>query len=298
VGAPVIDEVRFPEDIQRGVVGGAEFSTLIIVDPNNLTEQRQANWEQSRYSWDASRAAESVDQARTLVAFFNARRGRARGFRWKDWQDFTATDEPLYPDGSPTVQLVRTYSSGGVDYVRDIYKIVSSPAPTFRKNALAITPDDIDYNTGTILLPVVNQKSITSISQAASAVVGVGAAHGFATNDLVYFSGVAGMTEINGLVGTVTATGASTITVNIATTGFSAYTSGGLATKYLATTDDLDWTGEFDVPVRFDTDKIQLRQDDVLVRSWDAIPIVEIRRGTLAADLTPFAPSELTAELA
>lgn len=290
MSAPVIDECVFPPDIQRGVVGGAEFSTLIIVDPNNLTEQRQQNWEQARYSWDASRAAESVDQARTLVAFFNARRGRARGFRWKDWQDFTATDEVLYPDGSPTVQLVKTYSSCGVDYVRDIYKIVSDPAPTFRKNAIALTPDDVDYNTGTILLPIQNEKSITSISQAASAVVGVGAAHGFAVDDLIYFSGVSGMTEINGLVGTVTATAASTITVDIDSTGFTAWTSGGLATKYLEFGDELDWTGEFDVPVRFDTDKIQLRQDDVLVRSWDAIPIVEIRRGTLEPDLAPFAP--------
>ncbi len=74
----------------------------------------------------------------------------------------------------------------------------------------------------------VNSRSITAITKASSAVVTVGA-HTFATGDVLAFSGVAGMTQINGLTGTVTAIGATTVTVNINSTGFSTYTSGGTA---------------------------------------------------------------------
>jgi len=78
---------------------------------------------------------------------------------------------------------------------------------------------------------------ITAISQAASAVVTLSVTHGYTVGQTVRFSvpevtaGVAyGMTEIDGMVGTITALGAAgasgstnTITVNINTTGFTAF---------------------------------------------------------------------------
>lgn len=70
--------------------------------------------------------------------------------------------------------------------------------------------------------------AITAITQAASAIVTVGT-HTFVVGDVVEFSGVVGMTQINGLIGTVTAIDAATITVNINSTAFTAYTSGGTA---------------------------------------------------------------------
>jgi uncharacterized phage protein (TIGR02218 family) len=71
-------------------------------------------------------------------------------------------------------------------------------------------------------------ESITGITKASSAVVTVGA-HTFVVGDVVEFSGVGGMTEINGLTGTITAIGDTTITVNINSSGFTTYTSGGTA---------------------------------------------------------------------
>ncbi|MBV8166218.1 MAG: hypothetical protein JO021_05455 [Alphaproteobacteria bacterium] len=56
-------------------------------------------------------------------------------------------------------------------------------------------------------------------------------AHGYATGDTVYVSGVVGMTEINGQFLTVTVVDADTFTVGIDTTGYSAYISGGTAQK-------------------------------------------------------------------
>lgn len=72
---------------------------------------------------------------------------------------------------------------------------------------------------------------IAGISKAASAVVTTAASHALVVGETVTFSGVVGMTQINGLTGTVTAVGDSThFTVNINSSGFSVYVSGGLAT--------------------------------------------------------------------
>ena len=71
-----------------------------------------------------------------------------------------------------------------------------------------------------------------SISQAASAVVTCSEAHSFTTAadvgvTVVTFHGVPGMTQINGLSGTIMSVpSATTFTVNINTTNFSAYTAG------------------------------------------------------------------------
>ena len=71
------------------------------------------------------------------------------------------------------------------------------------------------------------QLIITGISKAASAVVT--AVNYFTSADygvtMVTFSGVAGMTQINGLTGTVTASTSAHFTVNINSSGFSNYTS-------------------------------------------------------------------------
>ncbi len=80
----------------------------------------------------------------------------------------------------------------------------------------------------------VNSKSISAITKAASAVVTVGT-HTFVVGDVVEFASVSDMPQINGLTGSITAIAATTITVNINSTGFSAYTSGGTATLLAGT---------------------------------------------------------------
>lgn len=70
--------------------------------------------------------------------------------------------------------------------------------------------------------------------------------------------------------GTVTVTGGTTPTVDYAT---------GIVTVAAGT--PTSWTGEFDVPCRFDTDEMRAitrdRAGDDLIIGWNAIPIVEIR---------------------
>jgi hypothetical protein len=75
--------------------------------------------------------------------------------------------------------------------------------------------------------------TIINITQAANAVVTI-SNNLFEIGDFVYFENVVGMTEINGLKGQVIDRniGAKTITVNIDTTTFTAYASGGILQWY------------------------------------------------------------------
>lgn len=77
--------------------------------------------------------------------------------------------------------------------------------------------------------------TITGISKAAQAVVT--ATNSLSVGDVVTFSGVVGMTQINTLRGTVVATGGGTaFTVDIDTSSFTTYSSGGIANIISGTT--------------------------------------------------------------
>jgi hypothetical protein len=79
---------------------------------------------------------------------------------------------------------------------------------------------------GATLIPRAKSRAITGITQAANAVVTV--ANDYVGGEVIVFSsGVGGMTQIRNLTATVVSATATTATVNIDSSGFSAYTSGG-----------------------------------------------------------------------
>ncbi len=275
---PEIDEVQLPTDLSEGAMFGPSFSTLVIEGSTGV-ERRIPQWEIGRYKGDVSHAQHSRETMRELIAFWLARSGKARGWRFKDWTDFEATNEPLVPDGSPTVQLIKTYSSGGVDYVRNIFKPQENQvAVTLRKNTVDYPTFTLDTTTGVVTLNAELDENITNITKAAQAVVTV-ASHSFSNGDVLYISGVIGMSEINGLTGTVQSNTGTTLTLNIDSSGFTNYASGGVIARYVQPDDLLDWTGEFDVPVRFDTDDMRVSAPSSEVRDWNDIPIIELLEG-------------------
>ena len=72
--------------------------------------------------------------------------------------------------------------------------------------------------------------AVTGISVASQAVISMANTSSFTVGTFVMVLGVSGMTQINGLIGVVRQVAFNTnITVSIATTGFSAWTSGGTA---------------------------------------------------------------------
>lgn len=205
---PAFHDTRFPADISLRSSGGPERLTHIVTLANGH-EERNTPWEHSRRRYDAGYGLHSLDDLHQVIAFFEARRGRLHGFRWKDWGDFrsgppsvppTAYDQHIGTGDGKTLSfdLVKTYLSGEENYVRRIAK----PVPGSLTSAVDGAP-------------------VTATLDAAAGKI---------------------------VFGTPPASGAEI------TAGF-----------------------EFDVPVRFDTDRLDINLAGFKAGDIPSIPLIEIR---------------------
>lgn len=194
-------EIRFPDDIAYGATGGPEFATSIVATASGY-EQRNINWSSARGRWDVASGLKKQTQLDTLIAFFRARKGRAHGFRFKDWTDYKAIGQSIGTgDGTnKTFQLSRTYLSGGSTDVRTITKPVAGTVKIYLAGVLQSSGVSINTTTG-----------------------------------IVTFTTAPGN--------------------NVA-----------VSADY-----------EFDVPVRFDTDRMAVTIEQINLHQWSGIPIIEIR---------------------
>ena len=118
-------EVRFPDNIAYGATAGPSSD-------HGGGDRRRARAAQRRLGRGArplGRVEGLKDQAQLddLIAFFRARKGKAYGFRFKDWTDYKATGQLIGTgDGViKTFQLVKWYPSGSVIGLRTITKPVA-----------------------------------------------------------------------------------------------------------------------------------------------------------------------------
>lgn len=194
-------EVQFPNDIAYGATGGPEFATSVVATASGY-EQRNINWSAARGRWDVASGLKKQTQLDALIAFFRARKGRAHGFRFKDWTDYKATAQALGTGNGTitTFQLIRTYSSGGTTDVRTITKPVAGTVKVYLAGVLQASGWSVNTTTGIV---------------------------------------------------TFTAAPGNNVTVSA------------------------DY--EFDVPVRFDTDRMAVTIEQINLHQWSGIPIIEIR---------------------
>lgn len=194
-------EVQFPPDISYGASGGPGYSTTVVTTVSGH-ERRNANWAAARGKWNVAHGLKKREQVASLIAFFRARRGRAYGFRFKDWTDHQAFAQLIgVGDGAAkTFQLVKRYASGGEIETR----LIAKPVP------------------GTVK---------------------------------IYRDGVE------------------------ASSGWSVNTATGLVTFTTAPASGVQVTAdfEFDVPVRFDSDQMDITIETYQLGSWGQIPVLEIR---------------------
>ena len=226
-----------------------------------------------------------------ILALYHRAYGMFAGFRVKALDDYTtnarilaptATDQTLEVITAGTVyQLQVAYGTGGTplsigEPVRTIFKPVASTTKVAIGTLEQATPAmwSVDTTTGRVTFAANKTRSITAITKAASAVVTVGS-HTFAINESVYFSGVAGMTQINSLRGTITGTSATEITVAINSTAFSTYTSGGTVNTNPQTGEVVKGGCEFDIPCRFNS-RIDVTSLAPGVRESSQIEIIEL----------------------
>src|SRR6476659_6725263 len=128
-------EVLFPLDIALKSAGGPQRRTDVVTLGSGA-EERNARWAHSRRRFDAGYGVKTFDALSSVVAFFEERRGRLFGFRWRDRLDnssaapgtaITPLDRAIgVGDGTTaTFQLVKTYGSNFAPYLRPIVKPVA-----------------------------------------------------------------------------------------------------------------------------------------------------------------------------
>lgn len=145
-------ETQFPPDISYGATGGPIFSTDIVTTFSGH-EQRNSNWSAARAKYNIASGVKSESQWQALIAFFRARKGRAVGFRFKDWSDYKAVGQLLGEgDGdNDSFQLVKRYTSGGQTVTRIITKPVNNGSLKIYVDAvLQASGYTADYTTGII----------------------------------------------------------------------------------------------------------------------------------------------------
>lgn len=187
-------EDRFPLDIAWGAVGGPEWFTVVATTSSGF-EQRNVNWENARGRWNVAHELKTHAQLDALIAFFRACRGKAVGFRFRDWTDYS-TDMPntvgsnaqladpdgLPPDGTMTpvqfgtasgvlteYQLYKPYqlAVSGEIYLRPIRKPIDGALRVYVNDVLQVEGggDDftVDYTTGIISFnsPLVSSDAMT-----------------------------------------------------------------------------------------------------------------------------------------
>lgn len=115
--------------------------------------------------------------------------------------------------------------------------------------------------------------AISGITNAVNGVVTTAAAHGFKTGDSVRFRGVDGMTEINGMTGTVTVTGANTFQTGIDTSAFGAYIAGAKDFAMVGNGDGPNRVmfSNLGRPLKYGNDNIAARGTDRAFTDSDAI---------------------------
>lgn len=128
-------ELRFPLDVSLHGSGGPERRTEVVALGSNR-ESRNARWAHSRRRYEAGYGVKSLAQLAQVIEFFEERRGRLYGFRWRDRADFgscapgatpSPTDQNIGTGDGATAsfQLVKKYGSAFAPYARRITKPVA-----------------------------------------------------------------------------------------------------------------------------------------------------------------------------
>jgi uncharacterized protein (TIGR02217 family) len=127
-------DILFPLDIALKSAGGPERRTEIVALGSGR-EERNARWAHSRRRYDAGYGVKTLDALSAVVAFFEERRGRLHGFRWRDRLDHssaapgvsvTPLDQLIGTgDGEATqFALTKLYGADHAPYARPIAKPV------------------------------------------------------------------------------------------------------------------------------------------------------------------------------
>lgn len=150
-------EVNLPTRLAFGSTGGVERRTEIVTLSNGF-ERRSTPWAHGRRRYLIGAGLKSLEDMAALTTFFEARRGRLFGFRFRDFADFrSGTGEPGAGDqalgegdGERTVFALRKAYG---DLWRPVRKPVAGSV-VVAVNGLMLEPAEfaVDTTTGEVTL--------------------------------------------------------------------------------------------------------------------------------------------------
>lgn len=146
--------------------GGPSYRTIITRNTRDF-EKRHMKQPEWLFSGDVGQVLLFAKQIEYLTAFFNARRGKSQGFRYRWWADYKATaialdlgdtastqgvTFPLTGNGATTVfSLRKRYTWAGQTTYKTIKKLVFSPSPKVFVNGTQLTSGFIfNYELGSV----------------------------------------------------------------------------------------------------------------------------------------------------
>lgn len=282
-------EERLPLDVRMGASYADEFNVDITTTRGGSENRRLVHPFPVR-QFTIQYALSRDDLWRKVIAMYYRAYGMYAGFRVRCMDDFstnantgtpTPFDEPMAFVSTGVYQLQNVYGSGGTPLsiglpVRTIFKPV---AGTVRVGVAGVEIPQVgwtvDTTTGKVTFAANKTAVITGISKAVQAVVSCSGTP-FALGDAVHFSGVVGMTQINGQRALVTAVNPGiSFTVAINSTSYGTRTSGGVANTRPQTGESVTAGCQFDLPCRFNS-RIDVTHVSVDYREAGSIDIIEL----------------------
>lgn len=257
--AAFLDE-RFPTDIDYG----SEFETVFANSTSRTVgggEYRKLEHPYPMFTLDVDFTRMHNEVVARIVDLNMRAGGTFRPFRVKNYVDYstnnyrgtpTALDQPMALVSAGVYQLTRWYGNSADPLCtrRRLRKPVAGTVLVGVAGAAYPSGQwSVDNATGLVTMAANKTGTITAISKASSAVITV--ANTNVVGESVVISGVAGMTQINGIRALITARDASSITVAINSTAFSTYTSGGTVNTRPQTGESVTGGCQFDIPMRF-----------------------------------------------
>ena len=267
---------------------GPEYKTEIVPLASGY-EFRNILWSQGRSNCVIEMPISDTSKRDELIRWLRAMKGRGHGFRFKDWTDYQVarTNGRLGTStngtGYPTYQLTKHYATGAVFEDRQIRKPVIGTVAIYRDSVLQTAGVGagnyaLDTTTGVVTFVANASSSVVSVTPGTTTSIILAGSVGVAIGGELYLSGLTGTigATLNGIAHQVQSGTPPTYVISTNTTGLT-WSGGGTGYRYPQETEVLDWSGEFDVPMRFAEDYTALTIEGPTVYRIDEVSLVEIR---------------------
>ncbi len=289
-------DTRLPVDIERGALGGPGFKTTVTPLGSGV-EQRNIDWSRIRAEFDVGYGMMGQTSAiieatiPKVLAFFYCREGRAHTFRFKDWSDYrigdfdnpTTDNQSIGTGGSSTTLAADTISFTAPDTISD-----SGSGLAIFPAAKYIEISGSASNDGQFLVSTSSADTLTVPSGITTEGAGATVTITLLTEKYDTFKRYTDLVDYDRPITLLVSGRVAVLWDDVVKTVGVHYTVDlltgritWLAGFWPAVGVDVQVALEFDIVMRFNTDKLQLNLHMFERGSWKNIPIVEEKQQAL-----------------